>query len=217
MSFYQVFDFLRDLNQNNHKEWMDENRKRYEENRDFVIEWANDLMAKIAKADSDFKPVTGKKAISRINNNLLYHPDKPVYKDHFGVEMNLSGGPSGFYIQLGLSHNFIGGGIWSPTKDQLEKIRGAIDYNGEELKKIIEKKSFKNIFDGLSEQDKLKTAPRDYSQDHKHIELLRLKRFATMVGITQKEITADDFEKKVVNYYKEMMPLGKYLNKAVSI
>ena len=217
MSFYQVFDFLRDLNQNNHKEWMDENRKRYEENRDFVIEWANDLMAKIAKADPDFKPVMGKKAISRINNNLLYHPDKPVYKDHFGVEMNLSGGPSGFYIQMGLSHNFIGGGIWSPTKDQLEKIRGAIDYNGEELKKIIEKKSFQDTFDGLSEQDKLKTAPRDYSQDHKHIDLLRLKRFATMVGITQKEITSDDFEKKVVKYYKEMMPLGKYLNKAVSI
>jgi uncharacterized protein (TIGR02453 family) len=217
MSFYQVFNFLRDLNQNNHKEWMDENRKRYEENRDFVIEWANDLMVKIAKADPDFKPVTGKKAISRINNNLLYHPDKPVYKDHFGVEMNLSGGPSGFYIQLGLSHNFIGGGIWSPTKDQLEKIRGAIDYNGEELKKIIEKKSFKDTFDGLSEQDKLKTAPRDYSQDHKQIDLLRFKRFATMVGITQKEITSDDFEKKVVNYYKEMMPLGKYLNKAVGI
>ena len=217
MSFYQVFDFLRDLNQNNSKEWMDQNRKRYEENRDFVTEWANDLMARIAKSDTNFKPSTGKKAISRINNNLLYHPEKPVYKDHFGVEMNLSGGPSGFYIQLGLSHNFIGGGIWSPTKDQLEKIRGAIDYNGEELKKITEKKSFTDTFGGLSEQDKLKTAPRDYSQDHKHIELLRLKRFATMVSITQKDITSDDFEKQVVKYYKEMMPLGRYLNKAVSI
>lgn len=217
MSFYQVFDFLRDLNQNNHKEWMDENRKRYEKNRDFVIEWANEVMVKIGKADSDFKPVTGKKAISRINNNLMFHPDKPVYKDHFGVEINLSGGPSGFYIQLGLSNNFIGGGIWSPTKDQLEKIRGAIDYDGEELEEIINKKSFKNTFDGLSEQDKLKTAPRDYDRDHKHIELLRLKRFATMTGITQKEITSDDFAKQVVKYYKEMMPLGRYLNKAVSI
>lgn len=217
MSFHQVFNFLRDLNQNNHKEWMDENRKRYEESRNFVMEWANNTMAKIAKADKQFKPITGKKAINRINNNLLYHPDKPVYKDHFGVEMNLSGGPSGFYIQMGLSHNFIGGGIWSPTKDQLEKIRGAIDYDGEELKKIINKKSFKNTFDGLSEQDKLKTAPRDYSQDHKHIDLLRLKRFATMVSITQKEIASDDFDEKVVNYYKEMMPLGRYLNKAVSI
>lgn len=217
MSFHQVFNFLRDLNQNNHKDWMDENRKRYEEARDFIIDWANNTMAKIAEADKQFKPITGKKAINRINNNLLYHPDKPVYKDHFGVEMNLSGGPSGFYIQMGLSQNFIGGGIWSPTKDQLEKIRGAIDYNGEELKKIIEKKSFQDTFDGLSEQDKLKTAPRDYSQDHKHIDLLRLKRFATMVSITQKEIASDDFDDKVVNYYKEMMPLGRFLNKAVSI
>jgi len=216
MSFHQVFDFLRDLNQNNSKDWMDENRKRYEENRDFVIDWANNLMAKIGKADPDFKAVTGKKAISRINNNLMFHPDKPVYKDHFGVEMNLSGGPSGFYIQLGLNHNFIGGGIWSPSKDQLEKIRGAVDYNGEELQKIIDKKSFKDTFGKLSEQDQLKTAPRDYSQDHKNIELLRRKRFAVMVDITQKDILSNNFDKKVVDQYKKMMPLGKYLNKAVS-
>ncbi|MGB6036509.1 MAG: DUF2461 domain-containing protein [Cryomorphaceae bacterium] len=216
MSFHQVFDFLRDLNQNNSKEWMDENRKRYEENRDFVINWANDLMAKVAKADGDFKPVTGKKAISRINNNLMFHPEKPVYKDHFGVEMNLSGGPSGFYVQLGLTGNFIGGGIWSPSKEQLEKIRGAIDYNGDELQKIIDKKSFKDTFGKLSEQDQLKTAPRDYSQDHKNIELLRRKRFAAMVDITQKDILSDDFDKKVVDLYKKMMPLGKYINKAVS-
>ena len=176
MSFYQVFDFLRNLNDNNSKEWMDDHRNRYEENRDFVIEWANDLMSMIGKADPDFKAVTGKKAISRINNNLMFHPEKPVYKDHFGVEMNLSGGPSGFYVQLGLSHNFVGGGIWSPSKEQLEKIRSAIDYNGDELQKIIDKKSFKDTFGKLSEQDQLKTAPRDFSQDHKNIELLRRKR-----------------------------------------
>jgi len=216
MSFYQVFDFLRNLNDNNSKEWMDDHRNRYEENRDFVIEWANDLMSMIGKADPDFKAVTGKKAISRINNNLMFHPEKPVYKDHFGVEMNLSGGPSGFYVQLGLSHNFVGGGIWSPSKEQLEKIRSAIDYNGDELQKIIDKKSFKDTFGKLSEQDQLKTAPRDFSQDHKNIELLRRKRFAAMTDITQRDILADDFKKKVVDYYKKMMPLGKYLNKAVS-
>jgi uncharacterized protein (TIGR02453 family) len=216
MTFYTVFDFLRDLQKNNAKEWMDDNRKRYHECRDFVIDWANETMTKIGKVDPQFKPTPGKKAINRINNNLMFHPDKPVYKDHFGVEMNLSGGPSGYYVQLGLSDNFIGGGIWSPSKEQIEKMRAAIDYDGENLNKIISEKKFQETYGKLSTDSALKTSPKEYDKDHRHIELLRLKRYASMVEITQDDITSDDFQDKVVEYYEIMMPLGRYINKAVN-
>lgn len=216
MTFYTVFEFLRELQKNNSKEWMDENRKRYNESRGFVISWADEVMGKIGKVDPDFKPSTGKKAISRINNNLMFHPDKPVYKDHFGVEMNLSGGPSGFYVQLGLSNNFIGGGIWAPSKEQIEKMRSAIDYDGEKLKKIVSAKKFQETYGELSTDGALKTSPKDYDKDHKHIDLLRLKRYASMVSITQDDITSDDFQERVVELYEILMPLGQYVNKAVN-
>ena len=44
------------------------------------------------------------------------------------------------------------------------------------------------------EAEKLKTSPKAYSQDHKHIELLRYKSFAVMHSLTQEEIKDDDFQ-----------------------
>ena len=62
---------------------------------------------------------------------------------------------------------------------------------------------FIEAFGELSQEDKLKTAPKGYDQDHEHIELLRLNRFAAMVPSTQKEISSDDFKDQVVNLYKK--------------
>ncbi|MGB5983493.1 MAG: DUF2461 domain-containing protein [Nonlabens sp.] len=219
MSFYKLYDFLRDLNENNNKEWMDEHRKRYHEVRDWYIDWLNELDVALGKADKNYNSTEGKKAINRINNNLLYHPDKPVYKDHFGAGMDLgnNGKQGDFYIHLGLEESFLAGGFYHPKKEILDSIRDAIDYNGEQYKKIINKKSFRETFDVMDDGDSLKTAPKGYSQDHKHIDLLRQKTFAVKHDVTQKEVTTGDFKQKCVDVYIEMKPFREYLNKAVTV
>lgn len=219
MSFYKLYDFLRDLQRNNSKEWMDENRKRYYEVRDWYIDWLDGLNIELAKIDDDYHDTSGRKAINRINNNLMFHPDKPVYKDHFGAGMDLAGnGKQGdFYIHLGTRESFIAGGFYKPKKEILDSIRDAIDYNGAEYKKILNKKSFKETFDVIDDGDSLKTAPKGYSQDHEHIDLLRLKTFAVQHDLTQKEVQAADFQEKCIHIYKEMKPFRAYLNKAVTV
>ncbi|WKN45641.1 DUF2461 domain-containing protein [Tunicatimonas pelagia] len=217
MSFYQVFDFLRDLNKNNNKAWMDEHRGRYHEVRDFMLGWIENLDKRLQEIDLGYMPTPAKKAISRINNNLVYKPNAPTYRDHFGAEMNKAKDKSGFYVHMSLNGSFIGGGFYNPSKDQLDSIRDAIDYNGEELKKIISKKSFVETFGEMSDKDALKTAPKGFAQDHKHIDLLRMKSFAVMHTITQKEIMADNFTDKVVKVYQEIVPFNQYLEKAVSV
>ena len=217
MSFYKLFDFLRDLNKNNHKEWMDANRKRYHEIRDFYIAWLNELDIQLAKVDSEYSPTTGKQAINRINNNLMFHPDKPVYKDHFGAGLDKQKGKGDFYIHIGINESFVGGGFYKPKKEILDSIRAAIDYNGEEFSEIIDKLSFKANFDHLLQDDKLKSSPKGYSNDHRYIDLLRNKSFAVMHPFTQKEILQEDFQQKVIEVYKEMLPFRRYLNHAVSV
>lgn len=220
MSFYKMFSFLRDLQKNNSKEWMDAHRKDYEEVRDWYKEWLNELDAELGKVDPDYHSTEGKRAINRINNNLMFHPDKPIYKDHFGAGLDLSenGKQGDFYIHLGTNESFIAGGFYKPKKEVLDSIRDAIDYNGSELKKIYNKKSFKNIFGNLIDDgDSLKTSPKGYSMDHEHIDLLRRKTFAVQTSITQKEVMSDDFKMRCVEIYKEMLPFRKYLNKAVTV
>ncbi len=217
MSFYKLFEFLRDLNRNNNKEWMDEHRKEYHEVRDFYIEWLNQMDIKLGQIDPEYSPTTGKQAINRINNNLLFHPNKPVYKDHFGAGLDKEKGKGDFYIHIGINESFVAGGFYKPEKKKLDSIRAAIDYNGEEFKKILNKKSFIDTFGGLMEEEKLKTSPKGYSQDHEHIDLLRNKSFVVLRNLTQKEIMQDDFQNKLINIYKEMLPFRNYLNHAVTV
>ncbi len=218
MDFAALFQFLQDLQDNNHKEWMDAHRKRYHSIRNSFILWLDELDTRLADIDSDYYPTPGKKGINRINNNLLFHPNKPVYKDHFGAGLDQRTKQGDFYVHIGVSECLLAGGYWKPDHKILNSIREAIDYNGEELIKIINKKSFKTTFGGLLlDEDKLKKAPKGYSSDHKHIDLLRHRTFAVIHPLTKNDILKDDFMEKVISVYKEMLPFRRYFNEAVTV
>ncbi|MFO7745653.1 MAG: DUF2461 domain-containing protein [Psychroflexus sp.] len=218
MNFERLFDFLETLNKNNSKEWMDEHRNQYETVKADYVKWLEDLDFKLSKIDENYYSSSGKKAINRINNNLLYHPNKPTYKDHFGAGLDKRPKTGDFYIHLGIQEIFVAGGFYKPKSELLKSIREAIDYNGDEFKEIINSKTFQKHFGGLMEdEDKLKTSPKGFSQDHKHIELLRLKSFAAMKSFERKDVLAEDFKDKVIETYKVMLLFRRYLNKAVTV
>ncbi len=218
MDFRVLFKFLEELQSNNHKEWMDANRKHYQTLRNDFITWLDGLDNRLAKIDPEYYSTPGKKGINRINNNLLFHPNKPVYKDHFGAGLDQKTKQGDFYIEIGISKGVLAGGYWRPDNKVLHSIRDAIDYDGEKLVKIINKKSFKNKFGSLYEDGhKLKSAPKGFSTDHEHIDLLKHKTFAVIHELTQEEILENDFTDKVIEVYKEMLPFRRYLRQAVTV
>ncbi|WP_337251712.1 DUF2461 domain-containing protein [Maribacter halichondriae] len=196
---------------------MDANRKWYKEVRDDYIGWLDKMNAVLAEIDDEYYDTPGKKGINRINNNLMFHPNKPIYKDHFGAGFDKRPGTGDFYIEIGIERSMFAGGLWRPDPKRLRSIRDAIDYNGEELKKILNKKSFEETFSGLYEDVKLINAPKGFSNDHPHIDLLRNKTFAVAMEFSTKEVLKDNFEKKVIGVYKEMLPFRRYLNHALTV
>ena len=196
---------------------MDANRKEYQQVRDFFIAWLNKINIELARIDNNYFDTPGKKAINRINNNLMFHPNRPVYKDHFAAGLDQLSKQGDFYIEIGLSECFMGGGYWHPSSKLLKSIREAIDYNGEELVVILNKKSFKETFGGMVKSETLINAPKGYANDHPHIDLLKMKSFAAGCHITQQEVIAADFDQKVIKTYKELLPFRRYLNEAVSV
>ncbi len=217
MNFKKLYDFLRDLQKNNHKDWMDANRNRYENVRDDFISWLDAMNLKLASLDPEYYDTPGKKAINRINNNLMFHPNKPTYKDHFGAGLDQEHKQGDFYIHLGVNGSFIGGGYWHPLAPFLKSIREAIDYNGEVLKGILDRKSFQDRFGNMIEGEALKKAPKGYSQDHRHIDLLRRKTFAVSWDVSEQEVISEGFDEEVLKVYVDMLPFRRYLNKAVSV
>ncbi len=218
MDFNALFLFLEDLQKNNRKEWMDANRKRYQSIRNSFIQWLDELEAKLIDIDPDYFPTSGRKGMNRINNNLLFHPNKPVYKDHFAAGLDQRSKQGDFYIQIGINDCELAGGYWKPDNKILTSIRDAIDYNGEELLKILAKKSFKDTFGGmLVDRDMLKTAPKGFSSDHEHIDLLKHRTFAVIHPLTKNDILSDNFMDKVIAVYQEMLPFRRYFNQAVTV
>ncbi|MDC7994590.1 DUF2461 domain-containing protein [Altibacter sp. HG106] len=217
MNFNALFSFLERLVQHNSTDWMDDHRSEYHDIRDDFIAWLDQMNLRLAQLDPDYFDTPGKKAINRINNNLMFHPNRPVYKDHFGAGLDQVSKQGDFYLHFGVEACFIGGGYWHPNSKLLRSIRQAIDYNGNELQKILDTPSFKKMFGSLVVDDPLKTAPKGFSQDHEHINLLRRKSFAVTRPLNRTEIVADNFEEVVVEIYKEMLPFRRYLNQAVTV
>jgi uncharacterized protein (TIGR02453 family) len=217
MSFVHLFEFLRKLQNNNDKAWMDLHRKEYYQVRDFYIEWLDTMNNKLADIDDAYFYTPGKKAINRINNNLLYHPNKPIYKDHFGAGLDQRSRQGDFYIELGVDGSYFGGGYWHPSSKTLKSLREAIDYDGMRLLKIIQKESFKKMFGELVADHPLKNAPKGFSKEHKYIDLLRRKSFAASCSLSEKEIIKEGFDEKVIAIYKELLPFRRYLNNAITV
>lgn len=217
MNFQNQITFLKELQQNNTKEWMDAHRKWYKEVRDDFIGWLDEMNAELAAIDDDYYDTPGRKGINRINNNLMFHPNKPIYKDHFGAGLDKRPNTGDFYVEIGIERSMFAGGLWRPGSKRLRSIRDAIDYDGEEFQKILNKKSFKSLFGDLYEDVKLTNAPKGFSNDHPHIDLLRHKTFAVATEFSTKEVLGHDFEKKVIKAYKEMLPFRRYLNQAITV
>ena len=217
MNFNNLFTFLETLQKNNNKDWMDAHRSEYHTVRDDYIAWLEQMNTKLAAIDEDYFNTPGRKAINRINNNLMFQPNKPIYKDHFGAGLDQVTKQGDFYIELGVSECYMGGGYWHPSSKILKSFREAIDYNGEEFKEIINKKSFKKYFGNMIDGNLLKTSPRGYEITHRHIDLLRRKSFAVSHSVSRKEVMASNFDQKVIEVYKEMIPFRRYLNKAITV
>ena len=217
MDFSELFDFLTQLQENNSKEWMDANRKWYRNLRSDFIYWLDGLDFTMAQLDDHYCPTPGNKGINRINNNLMFHPNKPIYKDHFAAALDKVPNTADFYIEIGLKNCLLAGGFWRPDPKTLRSIREGIDFNGEELQKILDNPSFKKRFGQLYQDEKLTNAPKGFSKNHPQIELLRNKTFAVVHEMKREEVLRQDFNEKIKAVYLEMLPFRRYLNNAASV
>jgi uncharacterized protein (TIGR02453 family) len=217
MDFKALTLFLQELQKNNNKEWMDKNRKRYKALRNQFILWLDEINTMLAAIDDQYYPTPGKKGINRINNNLMFHPHKPIYKDHFAAGLDKAPNTGDFYLEIGINTSLMAGGLWRPEPKVLKSIREALDYNGEEFRQIINTPSFRETFGDLYEDEKLKTSPKGFSKDHPHIDLIRNKTFAVIHTFPNEIIFKKEFPQKIIDVYLEMLPFRRYLNKAISV
>lgn len=213
-----ILSFLKELSNNNNKEWFDANRPTYEKAKKEMENFIGEVIGEISKFDPSLTGLEPKKAMFRIFRDVRFSKDKTPYKTSFGASLAPGGRKmtaAGYYVHIEPGNkSIIAGGMWGPEKEKLAAIRQEIDYNANAFKKILGKKSFRETFGGLWEEDKLKTAPKGYPKDHPEIDLLRNVHFVVSHKIADVKLKSNDLLKQVATVSKELKPLNDFLNVA---
>ncbi len=214
-------NFLKELKNNNSREWFEQNKIFYQAYKDDIISFAENLLLELEKFDLSIANANliPKKCLTRVNRDLRFSKDKTPYKNYVLVVFNKNaphGNTAGYFIHIEPGNCMVGGGIWQTTPEFLKKIRKEISYSFEEINEIISSKQFQNIFpSGIQGQSKLKKFT-DSSEDREPvIELLKMKGFCTKELISDNVLTSADAVKTIINYFKTTKPLIEYLNKAI--
>ena len=214
-----TLDFLKLLAANNNREWFMDNKPVYDAARENVIELAAALVKLLHEVDPAVSPdLDAKKCVMRIYRDIRFSKDKTPYKTNFGISFPTTGVKAGgaeYYVQIQPGNSFVAGGYWMPEAPTLKAIRQEIDYNGNDLKAIVDDTEFVKLFGNFREQDKLKTLPRDYAADNVHIELLKLKSFVAWHQFTDAEILKPAISKKITEICSRIYPLNVFLRNAI--
>lgn len=214
-----VLSFLKQLKQNNSKEWFDANKDKYLTAKDTFETMVEKLIKDLARTDKQIDPnLKVKDCVFRIYKDVRFSKDKTPYKTNMGASFNPGGKKSptpGYYVHLEPGASFVAGGVWMPAPDALAAIRQEIDYNGAMLTKIMKATTFKTYFNGLDEIDVLKTAPKGFEKDHPLMDLLKHKHFIVSHPLSDKQVTGKDLETEVIKICKAMLPFIQFLRTAM--
>ncbi|MEZ4854822.1 DUF2461 domain-containing protein [Flavobacterium sp.] len=207
-----TFDFLKELHQNNNREWFAENKKQYEVALQNSKLFFTEMNTELSKNDS-----IEKMNMFRIYRDVRFSKDKSPYKTNFGVSFSrtkpmLRGG---YYLHIEPNNSFVGGGFWEPNKEDLLRIRKEFELDASEIRDIIADKNFKKMFGELM-GEQLKTAPKGFDKEHSAIDLIRKKQFLVMRKFSDKEVLSNSFKDDVLATFLAMRPFFDYMSSVLT-
>ncbi len=214
---HEIYNFLKDLEQHNEREWFDENRERYQATRTQFLHLTDILINEIKTFDPAVGFQDSKKCMFRIFRDVRFSKDKSPYKSNYGsfiAKDGRKGGNPGYYLHIQPGNSFVGGGVYGPPSDKLKKIRSEIYSNPEEFIEIIEAPEFKSAFT-MYDSDKLKIAPKGFPKEWEHIDLLRYKSYSPFKPISDEELFDEKFIENVIEDFRKIYHFNRFLYSAI--
>lgn len=216
-----TIDFFSELRENNHKEWFDLNRKRYELVKKNYHLLVQQFIESMQIYDSRLSNLQVKDCVFRINRDIRFSKDKTPYKTHLAILLSPEGkkmNGAGYYIHIApQEESFIAGGIYMPPPEFVKKMRAEIAGYYEELDAIFENKDFNKVFNGWDNEKKLTlvNAPKGYEDSHPALTHLKLKSYTVTHTLPQSILTDPNGVKNITQSLKLLKPLIDFINTAL--
>lgn len=216
-------DFFKGLAANNNSEWFNANRKTYTKE---VKEPFQALVHDTAKAIGAYAPKVAKlevkNAMFRINRDTRFSKDKMPYKLHMGAVVSPFGRKDmqypGLYMHLSIDTCHIGGGMYMPSKENLERIRQHLIHDPKGVEAALNAPDFKSCYGGLAEAEKNKILPREFKEFGDRHPLLYNKQFYYMSDHPGEEtILRDDLLDLLVQHDRAALKLNGWFKDALGL
>jgi len=217
-----TFSFLRNLVENNNREWFAEHKGEYEALvRQPAFAFIDAIAPELQKISPHFVAKASKVggSLMRVYRDARFSKDKTPFKTNIGIQFRHEQGKDihapGFYVHIEASEVFVGVGLWHPDAAALKGIRQHIDTFPQSWIDAKSNQKFQKLFHFTG--DSLKTAPKGFPKDHPMIEDIRRKDFIAISQIAPELCLEDDFSDIVKGYFELTKPLMAELCRAVRI
>ena len=212
-------EFFKELAPNNHKDWFDKNRKRYQKViKDPFYNFVDELIPEIAKIDKHKYDITAKDCVFRINRDIRFSKDKSPYKLKMSAIVSPGGKKDktypGLYFEMGPEDFRIYGGVYMLSKEQLYDCREAIANNLNKFNKIVADPSFKSVY-GEIHGEKNKVIPKEFKETGAKQELIYNKSWYYFTKFEPETILQDNFKEVILENYKVGKPIKDFFEKAI--
>ncbi|MBN1301436.1 MAG: DUF2461 domain-containing protein [Melioribacteraceae bacterium] len=222
MSYFNqdLFDFLRELQKNNNREWFNANKKRYELSVKIPFEeFIQDIILRIREVD-DRVTVTPKDCIFRIHRDIRFSNDKRPYKDQVSAIICEGGRKNmnvpGTYIEIHHDTWKIYGGAYFIDTKMLYSLRNFIADNMSEFNGLIKDKKFKKYF-GEIHGEKSKKLPKEFMEAAGKQTLLFNKQFYFFNRLDPKKLLSNKVIDLVMDHYHAAHPMSSFLEEGMRI
>ena len=195
----ELFEFFRELKNNNNREWFQDHKPRFEEHvRGPIIDFINDFAPRLNKFGpcfvADSRPNGG--SMFRIHRDTRFSKDKRPYKTHAAVHFRHQAGKDvhapGFYLHLEPDNVLMGAGIWHPAPRVAQQIREHILEEPSIWKNATRKSTFSDRF--VLSGESLKRKPKGVeNENHPFIEDLKRKDFIAIENYDEGSACSADF------------------------
>lgn len=211
------FDFFRDLQANNSREWFTAHKPRYEAH---VKQPFYDFVERVIDGIREYEPdipQTAKDAVFRLHRDTRFSKDKTPYKTQLGASISKAGkkamGYPGFYLEFGANGAWFGGGSYMPDKEAIETIREVIADHSDEFMSLVRSNPFAKLY-GQILGEKNKVLPKEFRDVATTVPLIANKQWYWMVRVPNATVVGKKGVETAMEYYRAARPLQEFLLRA---
>jgi uncharacterized protein (TIGR02453 family) len=212
-----AFDFVRQLRENNNRDWFAANKAIYHQELTDIVLFIEVLLGELHKHDVIETP-SGAKSLYRIYRDVRFSKDKTPFATYWAGRFRRSGKQrrGGYYYHFEPGNkSFILCGFWNPNPQDLKLIREDIAFDSKTLRSILNNPVFLNNF-GILQGEQLKTSPKGFDNTHEAIELLRYKQFLVMRRFSDIEVLSANFLNLANEAFINMRPFLDYMSEVLA-